>query len=52
MAIKTENSSEGTQKANKASNERTSPECGGKHDIEDCKYYLQQTLQERRKLVF
>ena len=26
--------------------------CGEKHDIEDCKYYLQQTLDERRKLIF
>ena len=22
------------------------------YDIEDCKYYLQQTLEERRKLIF
>ena len=26
--------------------------CGEKHDIEDCKYHLQQTLEERSKLIF
>ena len=26
--------------------------CGERHDIEDGKYYLQQTLEERSKLVF
>ena len=52
MATKTDNSSEVTQKGNKTSNERTCPVCGEKHDIEDCKYYLQQTLEERSKLIF
>ena len=52
MATKTDSSSEGSQKANKTSSEKTCPVCGEKHDIEDCKYYLQQTLEERSKLVF
>ena len=52
MATKTNNSSESMQKGNKMSNERTCPVCGEKHDIEDCKYYLQQTLEERSKLIF
>ena len=52
MATKTDNSSEDLQKGNKASSERTYPVCGERHDIEDCKYYLHQTLEERSKLVF
>ena len=52
MATKTDNSSESTQKRNKTSNERTFPVCREKHDIEDCNYYLQQTLEERSKLIF
>ena len=47
MATKTDNSSEDLQKGNKASSERTCPVCGERHDIEGCKYYLQQTLEER-----
>ena len=49
---KTDRSSEGTQKGNKMSNEQTCPVCGEKHDTEDCKYYLQQSLEERSKLIF
>ena len=52
MATKTDNSPEDLQKRNKTSSERTCPVCGERHDIEDCKYYLQQTLEERSKLVF
>ena len=52
MATKIDHSSEGAQKGNKTSNERTCPVCGEKYDIEDCKYYLQQTLEERSKLIF
>ena len=52
MVTKTENLSEGSQKGNRMSNERTCPVSCEKHDIEDCKYYLQQTLEERSKLVF
>ena len=26
--------------------------CGERHDIKNCKYYKQETLEERRKLVF
>ena len=52
MAIKTDNSSEVSQKGNKISSERTCPVCSEKHDIEDCKYYLQQTLEEGSKLIF
>ena len=33
MATKADNSSEGTQKGNKMSNERNYPVCGEKHDI-------------------
>ena len=43
------------KKGNKMNNERTHPVCSEKHDIEkleDCKYYLQQTLEERSKLIF
>ena len=35
MATKTDISSEGTQKENETSYERTCPVCGEKHDIED-----------------
>ena len=35
MATKTDNSSEGSQKGNKTSSERTCPVCSEKHDIED-----------------
>ena len=52
MVTKTENLSEGLQKGNRMSNERTCPVSCEKHDIEDCKYYLQQTLEERSKLIF
>ena len=52
VAIKTDNSSEGTQKGNKTSNERTCPVCGEKQDIEDYQYYLQQTLEKRSNLIF
>ena len=52
MTTKTDNSSKDLQKGNKASSGRTCPVCGERHDIEDCKYYLQQTLEERSKLVF
>ena len=52
MATKTDNSSEGSQKGTKTSSERTCPVCGEKDDNEDCKYYLQQTLEERSKLIF
>ena len=52
MVTKTENLSEGSQKGNRMSNERTCPVSCEKHDIEDCKYYLQQTLEERSKLIF
>ena len=52
MATKTDNSSEGLQKGNKTSSERTCSVSGKKHDIEDCKYYLQHTLEERSKLIF
>ena len=52
MATKTDNSSEDLQKGNKTSSERTCPVCGERRDIEDYKYYLQQTLEERRNLVF
>ena len=52
MATKTNNSSEGLQKGNKMSSKRTCSMCVEKHDIEDCKYYLQQTLEERSKLIF
>ena len=51
-ATKTDNSSEGSQIKNKTSSERTCPVYDEKHDIKDCKYYLQQTLTERSKLVF
>ena len=51
MATKIDHSSEGEQKGNKTSNERTCPVCGEKYDIEDCKHYLQQT-EERSKLIF
>ena len=44
MVTKRYNSSEGTQKGNNTSNERNCPVCDEKHDNEDCKYYLQQTL--------
>ena len=52
MTTKTDNSSKDLQKGNKASSGRTCQVCGERHDIEDCKYYLQQTLEERSKLVF
>ena len=52
MATKTDNSSEGSEKGNKMSSEKTCPVRGEKHDIEDFKYYLQETLEERSKLVF
>ena len=52
MATKTGNSSEGSQKGIKISSERTCPVYDEKHDIEDCKYYLQQTLEERSKAIF
>ena len=52
MATKTDNSSKDTQKGNKTTNEKKCPGCVDKHDIEDCKYYLQQTLEERSKLIF
>ena len=52
MVTKTENLSEGSQKGNRMSNERACPVSCEKHDIEDCKYYLQQTLEERSKLIF
>ena len=44
MVTKTDNSSKDLQQGNKTSMERTCPVCGKRHDIEDCKYYLQQTL--------
>ena len=49
IVTKTDNSSENTQKGNTMSSERTCPVCGQKHDIEDCKNYLQQILE---KLIF
>ena len=52
MSTKTDNSSEGSQKGNKRSNKRTCPVSSEKHDIEDCKYYLQQTSEERSNLIF
>ena len=52
MATNTDNSSEDSQRGNKTSIERTCSVCLEKHDIEDCKYYLKQTLQERSKLIF
>ena len=52
MATNTDNSSEVIQRGNKMSNERTCPLCREKHDIKDCNYYLQQTLEGRRKLIF
>ena len=45
MVTKTENLTEGSQKGNRMSNERTCPVSCEKH-------YLQQTLEERRKLIF
>ena len=38
-------------KREKLSNERTCPVCCEKHDIEDCKYYMQHKLGERSKLI-
>ena len=52
MATKTDNSAEDLQKGNKPSSERTCPVCSERHDINDCKYNLQHTLEERSKLVF
>ena len=53
IATKAGSSSEGTQKGNKKSKERTYPPvCGKNLDIEDCNYYLQQTIEGRSKLIF
>ena len=52
MATNTGNSSEGSGKGNKTSNEIICLMYGEKHDIEDCNYYLQQRLGERSTLIF
>ena len=40
-------------KSNKvASKVEMCPMCNENHDIEDCTYYLQQTMKERSKLLF
>ena len=40
-------------KSNKvASKVEMCPMCNENHDIEDCTYYLQQTMEERSKLLF
>ena len=52
MATKADNSSEDTQRGNKTNNERACQACLERYDIEDCNHYLQQTLEERSKLIF
>ena len=52
MATKTDNPSKDSLKRSKTSNERTCPVSDEKHNIEDCKYYLQQALKGRSKLIF
>ena len=54
MATVTDNSCNISQdKSNKvASQVEVHPMCNENHDIEDCTYYLQQTMEERSKFLF
>ena len=54
IATVTDNSCSISQdKSNKvASKVEVHPMCNENHDIEDCTYYLQQTMEERSKFLF